>query len=206
MEVYIGWLRDVATYVGAITSIVSAVWALCRFVHKVREGGEGFVRRRLKLLVSLRVDVDEGSELERYLDESIKLEKLRIASGTRLNPREMATFMRISELGLWGPEKIRAVAKYLKFPASSQTPKILIKGEDVFEARACLALSFLLLLVGTFLWAIFAWKYGPLGIVGGAVLFVMTTFVGGLVAGKHGEVRIAKEVKEYLDKNPNVLT
>ena len=205
MEIYIGWLEMAAPYVGALASVAGAVLALINFLRKLRKGGEGFFRRRLRLLTGLRNDVEVGSDLENYLDSSIELEKFRIASGTRLNPREMAVLMNISELGLWGPEHIRALGKYLKFPATSQTPKIVISGGDVLDAWISFFYSFAMFLSGIFLWAALVWRYGVIGCIGGALAFIVATLIGGLVAGGYREMKNAKEIKDYLDKNPEIL-
>lgn len=184
-----------------LTSSVVALWNLYREI----KGGGGFSIGRLKSLVFIRDAISNDNELEKYLDECIGLEGFRIASGTRLNHREKDAFMRISALGLWGPEQLRTMAKYLKFPAASQVPMIVIGQSDVLEAKFSLLSCVMVFMSGLFFAIALTWKYGFWGSLGGAMAIVVVTFIGGFFVGGYGRLRFAKEVKEYLDKNPDVL-
>ncbi|MBB4862808.1 hypothetical protein HNP46_001652 [Pseudomonas nitritireducens] len=187
--------------------LLSVFYKILVFLYRaLRVYGELFAMKRLKSLIFLRQDTRGGTAFLAFLDRNIELEMFRVASGMQVNFREMAAIIKIESLGLWSPEQIRALRKYLKCSPMSDGPKIIIGSMDRFEAYFGFSLSLILVAMAVLLWGLFVWKYSLYGALMGAFFFVLAIFVGGMLAWDFGKMKIAQDIKEYLNRNPGVLS
>ncbi len=195
-------LAGVAAFVGVAAALVRALIMLRRASDF--EPGY-FARGRLKSLAEMRADAGTEGELANYLDGELELEKFRVVSGVRANRKQMLVLIKLFRAGLWAPEEVRAVARYLKMLPLGQYPRIHFEPIDILEAWSALVVSVALTLSGALVWAALIVKMPIYGFLLGAAGFLLSVLAARWVGKAYEDMRSAKRIKAYLDEHPNIL-
>ncbi|WP_426139228.1 hypothetical protein [Pseudomonas sp. DWP3-1-2] len=164
-----------------------------------------FVLKRHKRLQELRSNFTLDSPFSQYLDESIKLEAFRIASGISTNALNTAALIKLSSLGFWNRSQLRQVAKYLVADTKSGKPRIQIDQGDKLGAWLGLFLGILCLVIGGVFCIAFMVILPPFGLLIGMALFAAMIFCGGLFATDYGAYKNAERVQIYLLDHPDTF-
>jgi hypothetical protein len=199
LEQILGIFSDGRTITAAIAAIIMVLIKAIDFHDK------HFVLKRHKRLQELRSSVTTKGPLTEYLDESIRLEAFRIASGVRASTLKAAALIKLSSLGFWDREQIRKVAKFLAVTPMHPIPVIHIHRSDKLEAWVGLALAIFSLVIGAIFCVALTTKYPPYGPLVGLALFTALILSSALLSSDYRNLKNAQQFKKYLEAHPNVL-
>lgn len=160
-----------------------------------------FVEKRLRRLVLLRKNTVSDELFSRYLDEAIKLEAFRLASGVRAGTIKAAAIMNLSKLGHWDTIQIRRISGYLVGGAEGAMPEVEITKFDIFSAWYGLISGVTVLLLGAVGAIALAVRFSGYGFLLGIGFFIIAVIVGTWLAMDFGRYKLAIKVRSYLEKH-----
>lgn len=189
----------------AIGVVVFLIRGLAMIGKVVDFHDKHFVEKRHRRLQSLRESIKGEDAFTRYLDQAIKLEAFRIASGVRASALKAEALIILATIGYWDMAQIRRIARYLHVSPQQTEPGIRFDLGDKISAWYGLISGAGLSLIGLFL-AITLWaKLSPINFLAGALLFGVMTFSGLFLANDFARYRLAIRIRSYLEKNPGVF-
>ncbi|MBD9676264.1 hypothetical protein IB274_06100 [Pseudomonas sp. PDM18] len=164
-----------------------------------------FVEKRHRRLQSLRESIKGEDAFARYLDQAIKLEAFRIASGVRASTLKAEALITLVTLGYWDMAQIRRIARYLHTSPEETEPKIKFDLGDKISAWYGLISGGALFIIGLLL-AITLWvKPSPINFLAGSVMLAVMTLSGLVLANDFARYRLAQRIQLYLAKHPNTF-
>lgn len=161
-----------------------------------------FVEKRIRRLVLLRKNAAGDDLFSGYLDEAIRLEAFRLASGVRAGALKAAAIMKLSKLGHWDAIQIKRIAGYLVVGERDAMPRIEITNFDVFSAWYGLISGAILLLLGALGAIALAVKVPIYGFFIGLGFFILMIIAAGWLAMDFGRYKIAIRIRSHLRNNP----
>lgn len=198
--------------IGIVVKVATAVvgllaLAITTFFKSFSLYDQHWSRRHHKVLKDLRAAETNDTPFTCYLDEEIKLESFRIASGVRANRAKADFLIRLAALGHWNRYQIKQISKFVVTTPEEPCPTFRITGWDVAGARLALLSTVVLTAMGLVLGLGVMIKgadthYGVFAGFGVEIAFVLAA---ALVLSSYTTYRIALKFEAYLRENPEIL-
>lgn len=189
----------------AVGIIVLLIKALSMLGKALDFHDKHFVEKRHRRLQALRASIKGEDTLTQYLDQSIRLEAFRIASGIRASTLKAEALITLINLGYWDAGQVRRISRYLFVTPKQSRPEIKFDIGDKISAWYGLIAGIGLVLLGAFLALTLIAQASPAGLLVGVLLFGVMTFAGGVLASDFGRYNLARRVQSYLTEHPDVF-